>query len=260
MMRALTILVSLVVHIVILVALYLTAGFAGGTVLGERDEIGPDGGVRQVAVLTLPPPPVEEPPAEQAAPLEPVKTPDTEAISEKPPAQVPPPEPKTPEPPKPPAPKPQKKVPPKAPEALPPPDAPTEEEPRASAEQKAGAQSGEGATAPTAGDGGTRTDPSAKRDAENYYRTLMSWLNKHKQYPVQAKKAKQQGVVVVRFTFGRDGTVVSADIKTSSGYAALDEEALGILRRASPLPEMPKTMKQQQLTIALPIEFTLVTE
>lgn len=100
-------------------------------------------------------------------------------------------------------------------------------------------------------------DPRAKQAQLNYYQTLMAYLARRKQYPAEAKKAGQQGVVTVRFTIDRKGNVSGEGIKKSSGHAVLDNETLALLRRVSPLPAMPASMKQDSVTLSLPIEYTL---
>ena len=94
----------------------------------------------------------------------------------------------------------------------------------------------------------------------NYYASLMAWLNRKKTYPAEARKARQQGVVSVRFTIDRAGNVISAGIKKGSGFALLDEETLKLMQRASPLPAIPDSLKKQQLTISLPVEYSLITQ
>jgi len=102
-----------------------------------------------------------------------------------------------------------------------------------------------------------RGDPSAARD---YFRELMAWLARHKAYPVKAKKAKHQGVVTLEFAIERSGRVLSARVKKGSGYAALDQAALDMVARANPVPAIPDALARERLSLAIPIEFSLITK
>lgn len=96
-------------------------------------------------------------------------------------------------------------------------------------------------------------------NAQDYFRQVMAWLTRHKDYPVAAKKAKQQGVVTVQFTIARDGAVQNSRIKRSAGFPMLDAAALQLLVKASPLPPIPDHMARETLTLAIPIEYSLIT-
>jgi protein TonB len=103
------------------------------------------------------------------------------------------------------------------------------------------------------------TDPKAKKQEADYFALLSAHLNRKKSYPAEAKKARQQGVVAVRFTIGRTGAVSNVSIKRSSGHEILDTATLDLLRRISPLPAFPASMKQASATVVIPIEYSLRT-
>ena len=88
----------------------------------------------------------------------------------------------------------------------------------------------------------------------------MAWLARHKAYPVQEKKAKHQGVVTLEFAIERSGRVLSARVKNGSGYPALDQAALDMVARASPVPAIPDALARERLSLAIPIEFSLITK
>ncbi|MCB2080956.1 MAG: energy transducer TonB [Novosphingobium sp.] len=100
-------------------------------------------------------------------------------------------------------------------------------------------------------------DPRAKKKAADYYAQLMAHLNRKKSYPSEAKKARQQGVVTVRFTVARSGAVTEAAIKRSSGFDVLDRATLDLMGRVSPLPPIPNEMNRDSVTISLPISYAL---
>ena len=86
---------------------------------------------------------------------------------------------------------------------------------------------------------------------------IAAWLERHKEYPQQARARRQEGVVLLRFTIDRAGRLLNWRIDQGSGYAALDREVEAMLRRATPLPPLPPEMTQAELELAVPIRFRL---
>ena len=101
--------------------------------------------------------------------------------------------------------------------------------------------------------------PRAKKEKANYYAMVSAHLNQRKQYPTEARKAREQGVVKVRFTVDRAGAISSVSITGSSGHAILDQATLALMQRVAPLPAMPASMTQDKVTISLPIDYSLRT-
>jgi protein TonB len=60
--------------------------------------------------------------------------------------------------------------------------------------------------------------------------------------------------VDIQFVMSRNGRLRSAWILASSGYAALDREAIATIQRAQPLPAIPAELPEQ-LTVTLPVAF-----
>jgi protein TonB len=86
---------------------------------------------------------------------------------------------------------------------------------------------------------------------------LVAHLERNKRYPRSSQIRREQGTVRLRFTMDRLGKVLQAQIDDSSGYSALDEEVLAMIRRAEPLPAFPPDMTQAQLELIVPIRFSL---
>lgn len=103
-------------------------------------------------------------------------------------------------------------------------------------------------------------DPKARKAEADYFSLLSAHLNRRKKYPSEAKKARQQGVVTVRFTVHSDGAISGASIKRSSGHALLDQATLDLLQRVAPVPRFPKSMTKDSVTLSLPIDYSLRTQ
>lgn len=105
----------------------------------------------------------------------------------------------------------------------------------------------------------TATDPRAKKQEADYFAMVSAHLNRRKVYPAEAKQARQQGVVTVRFTVDRSGSVSGVSIKRSSGHDILDRATLDLVQRVAPMPRMPSSMQRDSVTLSLPIDYSLRT-
>ncbi|MFT6597156.1 energy transducer TonB [Cycloclasticus pugetii] len=94
---------------------------------------------------------------------------------------------------------------------------------------------------------------------KDYFSSLIAWLNQYKNYPAALKKKKQEGVVTLKFTINKKGQLLSASVHKSSGYPLLDKAALDILDKASPMPAIPNSIPRDQLTLIIPLEYSLIT-
>ncbi|MFT4091499.1 MAG: TonB family protein [Asticcacaulis sp.] len=97
--------------------------------------------------------------------------------------------------------------------------------------------------------------PSASSSPQTWQTKLMSHLERNKRYPSEARSRRQQGVVWVRFSMDREGRVLSSKVDRSSGHAALDREALNMLKRSVPLPKPPEEVSGNPIEITVPVEF-----
>lgn len=86
---------------------------------------------------------------------------------------------------------------------------------------------------------------------------VLAALNKVRRYPREALFRKQQGVPYIRFLMDREGQVLSARLERSSGVASLDAEAVGLAKRAQPLPKPPASVEGDTIELVVPVEFFL---
>lgn len=90
---------------------------------------------------------------------------------------------------------------------------------------------------------------------ENWQRDLVVHINKKKKYPSTARNARQHGVVTVSFLMNRTGQLVSTAIVKGSGFRALDDAAIDMLKRSNPLPVPPDAMAGETFEFVIPVRF-----
>jgi TonB family protein len=93
-----------------------------------------------------------------------------------------------------------------------------------------------------------------------YKRLVRVAIEQAQQYPSLARKQGMEGLVRVRFTINRRGSLVNYSIMESSGHDILDFEAIKILERASPFPMFPPEITHSEMTLTAPILFRLRRE
>jgi TonB family protein len=79
-------------------------------------------------------------------------------------------------------------------------------------------------------------------------------LKVNQQVLAEAVRASPRLVVEVRFTVDRRGRVLSAEPVRGTGSAELDEKAVRVIQRASPLPSLAADMPQAQLELSFPVQ------
>lgn len=97
---------------------------------------------------------------------------------------------------------------------------------------------------------GASSAPSASQTA-NWRGSLNAHLNRFKRFPSGATP----GTVQVAFTIDRGGRVLAARLVRGSGDPALDEEAVAMVRRASPVPAPPDGLGGGSISLSVPVRF-----
>jgi protein TonB len=98
--------------------------------------------------------------------------------------------------------------------------------------------------------GASSASPAA---AASWRGSLIAHLNRFKRFPSGATP----GTVQVAFSIDRGGRVTSARLVRGSGDAALDEEAVAMIRRASPVPAPPDGLGGGgAVSLSVPIRFS----
>jgi periplasmic protein TonB len=75
--------------------------------------------------------------------------------------------------------------------------------------------------------------------ALKFQEALLRHVARYQRYPNAARALHLEGKVDTQFAMSRDGTLLGVWVRTSSGQAVLDREAIETIRRAQPLPPIP---------------------
>lgn len=94
--------------------------------------------------------------------------------------------------------------------------------------------------------------------AKNQYGNLLSReVAKHKQYPKIAQMRGWQGDVELDLQIDGSGSLVTSKVRTSSGFEALDKQALEMVKKAAPFPLPPEALRAKTFNVIIPVSFKL---
>ena len=114
--------------------------------------------------------------------------------------------------------------------------------PQGNSAQTATRGSQQGSTGQAANQAPARTESSAQGDAaaSNYPGQVLRRIQRTRQ-----ARSPARGQVLVAFSIGSNGGLVSVSVARSSGHAGLDQTALDHIRRAAPFPPPPAAAQRQ---------------
>lgn len=101
-----------------------------------------------------------------------------------------------------------------------------------------------------------RSAIGGKAARDNYNGMVLRRLQRTKRYPKEARRDRLRGVAVVSFTVSRSGGVSGVRLARSSGHKVLDQEAIAMVGRASPMPPIPQSIRDNRITFQAPVNFT----
>jgi periplasmic protein TonB len=90
-----------------------------------------------------------------------------------------------------------------------------------------------------------------------YGQSISKEIKRYQKYPPVAQRRGWEGTAEVLLQIAADGKVTSITLGKTSGRPVLDEEALNMVRKASPLPQAPQDLRGRELTVTVPIVFKL---
>ena len=90
-----------------------------------------------------------------------------------------------------------------------------------------------------------------------YEQLLVAWLEKHKKYPLRAKRLRIEGDGMLRILINREGQTQQVTLEQRTGNRLLDKAALEMAQRADPFPPMPENDPRRELEFIVPVVFVL---
>jgi protein TonB len=92
-----------------------------------------------------------------------------------------------------------------------------------------------------------------------YEQIIAARIKQHEEYPPIAKRRHWEGTTIVQLRVSPDGKVTDISVVEKSGYEILDEAAVRMIRKASPLPVPPEGLQGRDRTVLVPIKFRLAS-
>lgn len=90
-----------------------------------------------------------------------------------------------------------------------------------------------------------------------YRAALLAEARRHKRYPLVALDNGWEGEVLVRMAIAADGSIAGLDVKSSSGHAALDRQAVEMFRKARAAVALPDSLRGRQFSLELRAVYNL---
>ena len=97
---------------------------------------------------------------------------------------------------------------------------------------------------------------SSVKEREKYLKLIIAELEKHKNYPLIARRLGIEGTVTVEFAIKKDGSLKYVKIVSSSGSSILDSAAEKLVK-ACHFPPLPANFKEDNFKVKIPIHYKL---
>ncbi|MBC7943825.1 MAG: energy transducer TonB, partial [Burkholderiales bacterium] len=92
---------------------------------------------------------------------------------------------------------------------------------------------------------------------DGYAQILSGAIGKFQKYPRVAQMRGWEGTVEVLLKIAAGGAVRDISLVKSSGFDVLDEQALAMVKQATPLPKPPANLSARDFSVKVPIVFRL---
>ncbi len=107
-------------------------------------------------------------------------------------------------------------------------------------------------------DEGDQVTAEALLTKQLYISKLTRWTGGFVEYPRSAIKRNQQGTVRIAVAINRNGKVVKATIEEKTEFRSLNKAAIKAIKKASPYPAVPDSIKDEQFVFTVPVRFRIM--
>ncbi len=99
--------------------------------------------------------------------------------------------------------------------------------------------------------------PADAATRQDWLKAVARTVAKKQTYPRSALMREIEGAAKIRITVDRSGRITAFEIVQKTGEAILDKELERLVKRIDPLPAPPAGTIQKDLTITIPVVWTL---
>lgn len=100
-------------------------------------------------------------------------------------------------------------------------------------------------------------EPPPAQVIDGYGQALSRLIAQHQRYPRIAQMRGWEGTAQVAIDIDAQGKIAGMKISRSSGFDVLDEQALDMIKAATPFPPAPQSLRGKQFVVTVPIIFRL---
>jgi len=93
-----------------------------------------------------------------------------------------------------------------------------------------------------------------------YARVIKERIMANWSYPQEARNNLLEGRLLVVFSLDKEGSLTRLDVRQSSGYDILDQEAAGAIRTASPFPPFPAHITVSRLNVEATFDYRIASK
>jgi protein TonB len=90
-----------------------------------------------------------------------------------------------------------------------------------------------------------------------YGARVSAHVQKNPRYPLASLRRDERGTAYVVLTLSKDGKVLAYKLDDGTNRRLLDEEAIAVVARSSPMPPFPPEIGRSEMELRLPIVFSL---